>query len=356
MVSAQLGMTLAELLHYAEGVNPDEIYCMIASKEIYVDLTAAPLVEAKRCLVFRDQLCAVSYHSIGLSRATADTITSPVIDLVPGTSVSYNGKSLTIALVGETEVLLQTADFEPVSLTLATFENLVCQGKITSLRTEIKEGLSAEAMALFKKASEKDLKDANQRYRLIQPYLNGQPIRTNTEYERSVRNWLAAYRQAQQQYAYGYIGLLHFDSQKGNRNRKLPQHILEQIEKFIQEDYETKKQKRKQAVYAAFVYSCTEAGIPDNQIPSYKTFIKQIKRRSGYEQTLKREGSRAAYRLEPFYWELEVRTPRHGDFPFHICHIDHTESDIELRCSRTGRVLGRVWMNGTEISCIKRLV
>lgn len=89
--------------------------------------------------------------------------------------------------------------------------------------------------------------------------------------------------------------------------------------------------------------SCIKAKIPENQIPSYKTFIKEIKNRSGYKQTLKRAGSRAAYELEPFYWELELTTPRHGDFPFHICHIDHTQSDIELKCSKTGKNLGRPW-------------
>ncbi len=185
---------------------------------------------------------------------------------------------------------------------------------------------------------------ANRRYRLIYPYLNGQPIKANTPQERSLRNWLTAYKQAQQKYGYGYLGILHFDNKKGNRHRKLPEHILKLIEKFITEKYETRKQKCKQSVYNEFVHFCVETGISELQVPSYKTFIKEIKKRSGYEQTLRREGLRGAYRLEPFYWELEVTTPRHGDFPFHICHIDHTESDIELRCSKTGKVLGRVWI------------
>jgi putative transposase len=42
--------------------------------------------------------------------------------------------------------------------------------------------------------------------------------------------------------------------------------------------------------------------------------------------------------------ELELKTPRHGDRPFEIGHIDHTELDVEVVCSRTGRVLGRPWM------------
>ncbi|HSP67466.1 MAG TPA: hypothetical protein VLN48_07050, partial [Bryobacteraceae bacterium] len=33
-----------------------------------------------------------------------------------------------------------------------------------------------------------------------------------------------------------------------------------------------------------------------------------------------------------------------GDRPFEIGHIDHTELDVEVVCSETGRPLGRPWM------------
>jgi transposase InsO family protein len=69
-----------------------------------------------------------------------------------------------------------------------------------------------------------------------------------------------------------------------------------------------------------------------------------VRLRPGFEQTAKRQGHRAAYAREDFYWELELTTPRHGDRPFEIAHIDHTELDIETVCSRTGRVLGRPWL------------
>src|SRR5690606_1173040 len=36
-----------------------------------------------------------------------------------------------------------------------------------------------------------------------------------------------------------------------------------------------------------------------------------------------------------------MTTPRHGDRPFEICHIDHTVLDIELICSETGENLGK---------------
>jgi transposase InsO family protein len=77
--------------------------------------------------------------------------------------------------------------------------------------------------------------------------------------------------------------------------------------------------------------------------PSYQTFVININTRPNYEQKLKRQGKRVAYESEPFYWSLEVTTPRHGDRPFEICHIDHTQLDIELVSSRNSINLGRPW-------------
>ncbi|MEH2174199.1 TnsA endonuclease N-terminal domain-containing protein [Nostoc sp.] len=143
-----------------------------------------------------------------------------------------------------------------------------------------------------------------------------------------------------QEQIYGYIGLLSHRSVKGNRQRKLPEDTLAIMEKFILEDYETLKQKRMWEVYGALVRACEQAGVIT---PSYKAFTKEVKRRPSYEQTKKRQGCRAAYQHESFYWRLTTTTPRHGDRPFEIGHIDHTQLDVELVCSRTGRNLGRPW-------------
>ena len=80
------------------------------------------------------------------------------------------------------------------------------------------------------------------------------------------------------------------------------------------------------------------------QPPSYKVFCKEVNKRPERQQILKRRGHRAAYQLEPPYLEIELTTPRHGDRPFQICHLDHTELDVELVCSRTGQNLGRPWL------------
>ncbi len=67
-------------------------------------------------------------------------------------------------------------------------------------------------------------------------------------------------------------------------------------------------------------------------------------------------GRRAAYQQEAFYWELELTTPRHGDRPFEICHLDHTQADIELVCSETGVNLGRPWVTFLSDAFSRRLL
>ena len=98
-------------------------------------------------------------------------------------------------------------------------------------------------------------------------------------------------------------------------------------------------------MYGVLVRKCEEQGIA---APSYKTFARAIQKRPRAEQVQKRQGKRAAYQHETFYQELTLTTPRHGDRPFEIGHIDHTLLDIELVCSHTGRNLGRPW--GTFLS------
>jgi putative transposase len=109
----------------------------------------------------------------------------------------------------------------------------------------------------------------------------------------------------------------------------------------LEHDYETKKQKTLYSSWIKLKFCCENKGIA---APSYKTFTIAARQRDPYRQRLKRQGHRGAYILEPFYWELDLKTPRHGDRPFEIGHIDHTELDVEVVSSRTGRVLGRPWM------------
>lgn len=344
LVNAQPGITLAHLKRSASGVDVEDIHFLIATEQIYIDLTAVPLVEPERCFVFRDRQTGVAYSLMVWSQVTVEPGNSSIVDLVPGKAVDYNGCILTIALVGKTQILLHSEDRQPIEFDQATFSQLIQQGKITGLKPQPDERATTIMGEFLARASIKDLEKANCRYQALSAWLDGEPVENLSISERTLRRWKRKFLQAQQRYGYGYLGLLSSDHQKGNRTRKLPEQVIQLMAKFIADDYETYKQKRKLEVYGAFVNACLSAGWLSEQIPSYKTFRTEIKERSGYHQTLKRQGHRAAYSQQQFYWQLSVTISRHGDRPWEIGHIDHTELDIELRCSRTGRSLGKPWV------------
>ncbi len=353
LVSTQPGITLAHLVHEVQEANADDLYTLIVTEQLYVNLNAALLAEPERVQVFLDQQIALAYGLMVEPSLSNATISSPVINLVTGTSVCWDGKGLSILHVGETELVLRGENEQLIELKRVAFENLIKQGKITSLQTQEKPSISSPSWERFYQASPEDQEEALRRYNVIEPYLQGKTPENPTVSERTIRDWKAKYRAAEQKYGCGYIGLLSHRSAKGNRNRKLPEVTLTLMDKLISEDYETLKQKKMWEVYGSLVLICEQNG---TTAPSYKAFAKAVKQRSGYEQTKKRQGRRVAYKQEAFYWELDRTTPRHGDRPFEIGHIDHTELDIELVCSRTSRNLGRPWATFLTDAYSRRLL
>src|SRR5262249_36580421 len=94
------------------------------------------------------------------------------------------------------------------------------------------------------------------------------------------------------------------------------------------------------AVYALYRAACTRAGVPP---VSERTFYRHRARLSTPAVTTIRKGRRAAYAERPFFWWLDQTTPRHGERPWALAHVDHTELDIELVSSVSGEPLGRPW-------------
>jgi putative transposase len=59
----------------------------------------------------------------------------------------------------------------------------------------------------------------------------------------------------------------------------------------------------------------------------------------------RRRGKRAAYALEPALAYLDQTTPRHGERPFERAHLDHTQLDLMLVSSVTGKPFAKPWVS-----------
>ena len=311
------------------GISSDAVYALVAHGRVYVDLRAAPLAEPDRVRVFADQTAA----RMGDAAATR---AAPAPVRPPADSV------------------FAAAGVVPPAPPQAA-------------------GDAAMAREHLAQASPADLREANRRYATIAPRLarlarlakhpvgalpaaaaGAAPGTTpGTVPARTVRHWLARWQAAEQMHGCGYVGLLPRRGRSGNRTRKLPAATLRLLDDFLATDYETLKQKGRFAVYAALVRACEQRGVV---APSYKTFARAANRRPQEDQVRRRQGPRAAAQAAPFQWELALTTPRHGDRPFEIAHLDHTQLDVELVCSRTGRPLGRPWATFLSDAFSRRLL
>ena len=336
-VAAAPGLRLSDLFRNIHGVaSREDVNRLIAAGDIYVDLKAAGVMEPDKVRVFPSREASLACHHIENHLGCRGR--PQFVRLAPGACIILDGRLSSMVDFDEKTISLRGADSTATVLPLETFEALVKDGRVAPAGVQVPE-VRISALAA---ASEGDLRVANQRFEIIQRYLNRQPGPDGTPVpERTLRLWAASYRKAEAQCGSGYLCLIPKTSQRGNRGSRLPEESRTLLNNYIEQIYETLKQKSKFAVWAALLHACQEKGIV---APSYATFCLATRRRPAFESVLKRQGRRAAYTHESFCWELEPTTPRHGDRPFEIGHIDHTELDVELVCSHTGRVLGRPWM------------
>jgi hypothetical protein len=340
-VAKKPGISLKELITHAETVtDQDAIFTLIASGELYISLYEVPLVEPDKVRVFPDHDTAIALANI-IHVSIQDRFNT-LRNVCPsvGNLLQWDGKGWEILNVGETTIGLVGEDETFAEVPIAAFERLIREHRISIVEGGGQSSSHPEVKRRFEQADKRAYAKANRRVEIIRAYICGNPLPANENIPvRTLRYWAAQYRLAEEAYGNGYIGLLP-RQRKGNIKPKLPLPTRTLIEEFIQNDYETHKQKGKFAVYSAYRLSCEQRGILS---ASYKTFCKAVKSRSRYEQTLKRQGRRAAYKDKEFHWQLTPTTPRHGERPLHIAHIDHTELDVELVDSLTGQVYGRPW-------------
>jgi putative transposase len=325
IVEAEPGIVVAELLNRVEQANVDDLNILIATVRVYADLSAALLSQPEQVQVFLDREEAFTYAQVTKIAPAAPGSQVCAVKVSAGTSISWDGEHWQIVNTGNTSIGLLKDNGEFIQLPNKVFEGLVEKGQITGLLSLTESSLNAEVEEILRKASKRDREEANRRYKAIEPFLDRN---SSTKPNRSERRWIASYLKAEKIYQRGFIGLLPNHRNKGNYQPKIGEEVRILMNSFIEDKYETLKQQSISRVYSSFKEECIQQGI---NYPSYELFRQAVHERPAYQQTLKRKGYRAAYQEEPFYWRLDrEKTPPHGERPFEICHIDHTQADVEL--------------------------
>lgn len=330
VVRASPGVSLRNLLDLFEtnGIPSDRLYAMMVTDRVYVDLTAASLSEPEKVRLFAGPVEA-SQHS-------APNVVAPLnlARLEPNQVLIWDERPVTLLHRGEASVWLQEENGHVVSIPDDEFFRLIRTQRIRPLDENLHSATFNKIQQRLLGMSPAQLRVATIR----KAALNGT---ATTVTERTLYRWRARYRQAELELGEGFFGILPATEKRGNRLPRLPSETIEMAEKFIRERYENARQPNIRSVWAQLSAACREAEIT---APSYETFRLMTRKRPEETQITARKGKRAAYSVQPVILELERTTQRHGERPFEIGHIDHTELDIELVCSETGLNLGRPWM------------
>jgi putative transposase len=329
------------LLASEPEISANDVYGMLVQGQLYADLKAVPLVQHSRVQLYADLQtslnCAKNFDGTRAKNISPHQAKA----LKAGTQLMWDGLLWTLVNLGEKTTTLIPEQGQPLQIPSTFFNQLIDGGAISLPFSEEEGMLTQEVRAKMNQASVRDLREANRRFNLVQAYLQKETPLDAEVSGRTLRRWSKQFLQAERNYGCGYIGLLPRTKERGNRTAKAPTSARELLDTFIHEHFETPRQTPAASVYRAYQKACQEQNI----VPlSRCTFYERIKQRPQTEQTEKRRGAKAAYRTGPWYWELNYSTPRHGDRPGAIAHIDHTQLDLELRSAATGRLLGRPWV------------
>jgi putative transposase len=355
VVTNEPGLTLAELLGRIDATTSrDVVFTLIAGDDLYVDIHEAPLVEPEKVQVFSSEQASIA-HGLVINHTPRFESSMPrVVELAVGRSLTWNGNIWQVINVGDGQVSLIGTDQNLVELPQATVESLIQEGKITGSFESDDFTTHPVVKQALAEASKEEFDLANRRCEIVRLIIAGAPLPANHGLSgRTLQRHVRAYRHYEEAYGCGYAGLLPRTRRRGYRGSKLPAATQQEIERFIENDYEDLRQKRMFEVWGALLRSCAKKSL---LAPSYKTFAKAIKSSDRYKQTLKRRGHRAAYQVEQFYWILDLRTPRHGDRPLEIVHIDHTQLDVECADSETGEPRGRPWLSSMVDACSRKFL
>jgi putative transposase len=326
-IEAQPGLRLSELLEAHPDLAVDIVWALLATDRLFTDFTATALMQREQIALFRSEAAARRALAAPEMAQRLQSSAPPVV---------WDGRLWLVEAIGET-VTLRPEVGEPLQLPTAHFQGVPQAGGMRRVTAADPSPATPELRQALLHASPQAQHEANQRLRHLLAYARGEPIPVSS---RSAQRWLAAFRAAEARTGCGYLGLLPRVADRGNRAPRLPEASLHRLETVLKTHYATPHARGAAAVYRLYRERCTQAGIPP---VSERTFYRVLARLTTPEITAARRGRRAAYDAQPFFWWLDQMTPRHGERPFALAHLDHTELDIELVSSVTGKPLGRPW-------------
>lgn len=331
---------LADLLKVSNGELADSVYKLIADQKLYTNLQCELLVDIQFTHVYQDP------HTAELSRliraeqvAERSEALIPSIVMEAGRSLLWDRQPWEIMNVGANQIAIKGATGVIQTLNRGQLLSLVKAGHIQGSSVDAST-IEDEVGKRINTASDADLNAAQDRLKKLE---QAQAGRLSDVPERTLRYWKAKVRDSKDALGNGFVGLISRIKDRGNRNRKISEAVLERIRQVIEEHLLGHSPKTIGACFSILCAVCHREGLTP---PSRKTFGEEVKRTtSKHDQVLARSGAKSAYaHSEIVHWHLDNAVPAHGDRAFEIAHVDHTQMDVQLIHSVYGTPMGKPWL------------
>lgn len=325
-IKAHPGIFVSELLATYPNLLVDVLWNLLSTRRVFTDLSATLLMRHDQVTLYAEET-QVRVRNSGEAAGVETSLQSQPL--------AWDGRLWMIEVLGDL-VQLRPEIGEPLTLPLVEFEHLKQIGSLWVVDEASPSPITLEVRQILEHASPQAQQAANRRMAHMLAYARGEPT---TAPKRSVQRWWNAYQEAEVRDGCGYLGLLDRVAARGNRTARISDASMQLLEAYLQTHYATPQAKNAAAVYRLYREKCEQQGIPP---VSERTFYRVRARFTTNDVVATRRGRRAAYASQPFYW-LDQTTPRHGERPFALAHVDHTELDIVLVSSVTGKPLDKPW-------------
>jgi putative transposase len=330
---------LADFYDEPYRFTPDQLLKAIADQELVADLTREPVTEPRRCRVYRDE--AVRELLVGYRQDSATTtLASYEFQIEAGVAFVFEGQRYEIALVGEKSLVLTDACGKQTEVEHGWLNKQHEVGRLTAESHPVQQ-----LRQQISQYTEAELRTALHRQEIL--------VRDDGASDRTKRRWRQKELAAQLNHSNEVLALVPRVRDRGNHAARLTPEQEEILTKVIESEWLTHRAQNYKSCHRHLLLACDAAGV---DAPSYPTLIERIKSLDHTRSTRARHGKRRAYHEGDFVHVLCYDTPVHGSRPFQYCHIDHTELDIELICSRTGINLGRPWFSLAIDSFTRRIL
>jgi putative transposase len=318
-----------------------EIYRLITHNIIYVDLNRHRVSRPDMTQVFLDKVTAEAWFELTKTAEVKDAAAtgfSGPVTFASGETLMIEGEELTVVTVGYDKVTLRGAANTTRTLDLAVAQQQAKLGLIKLVCDGLNEA-SRLVDEITQRASTQDLDDARQRLKWLE-YVDAlnrgdaSAVRPtgNHPKPRTLQLWRAQAKEALKLHNNEFAGLVTYRCERGNRTPRIDGRTVQLMREQLDTWAHDQDNHSLKYYWGKLLTACEAESL---LAPSYKTFTQARKSFDPHEVKKKQKGEKAAYDLKP-YLSIDRFTPRHGERPWEVGHIDHTTFDVQLKTNAPG--------------------